>query len=96
MKNATDPAALAECVGQLNEEGARAVRRYWHRVVREVAAEPVVRPVAYPVPFAADIRRERREARRAIARIVAAGRRPVLLPGCGPATTDVRLIDEAA
>lgn len=74
MKNAMDPAALAERVGQLDEEGACAVRRYWYRVVREVAAEPAVRSVAYPVPFAADIRRERREARRAVARIAAAGR----------------------
>lgn len=78
MKNATDPAVLAECVGQLDDEDGRAVRRYWYRVVREVAAEPVVVPVGYPVPFAADVRRERRETRRAFARIVAAGRRPVV------------------
>lgn len=75
MRNVVDPAALAECVGQLDEDAGRAVRAYWHRVVQEVAAEPVVRTVFYPVPFVSDIRRERREARRAMARIAEAGRR---------------------
>jgi hypothetical protein len=73
MDSTTNGGVLVECVAPLNEEGRRAVRRYWEQVIREEWAEPV-RRMPRAVPSDADIRRERREARRAIARIAAASR----------------------
>ena len=73
MESTTDPAALDECVGPLDEEGRRAVRRYWEQVIREEWVPPV-RRVPRPVPLPEDGRRERRQARRAVARIAAASR----------------------
>jgi hypothetical protein len=73
MESTINPAALAECVVPLDDEGRRAVRRYWERVIREEWVPPV-RRVRRPVPLAEDGRRERRAARRAVARIAAAGR----------------------
>lgn len=74
MDSTTNGSALVECVVPLDEEGRRAVRRYWEQVIRE-EWEPPVRRVSRAVPLAElDERRERREARRAIARIAAAGR----------------------
>jgi len=73
MESTTDPAALAECIAPLNEEGRRAVRRYWEQVIREEWV-PADRSVPRAVPVVEDGRRERREARRAVARILAAAR----------------------
>jgi glutathione S-transferase len=73
MDSTTNGAALVECVVPLDEEGRRAVRRYWEQVIRE-EWEPPVRRVPRAVPLPEDGRRERREARRAIARIAAASR----------------------
>ncbi len=77
-----DVAALTECVVPLDEEGRRAVRRYWEQVIWE-EWEPPARRVPRPVPLAEDGRRERREARRAVARIAAASRTATVhaLPG---------------
>lgn len=74
MESTTNPAALTECVVPLDEEGRRAVRRYWERVIREEWVPPVER-VAGPGSLAElDERRSRRQARRAMARIAAASR----------------------
>ena len=35
MDNTQDGAALADCIAPLDEEGRRAVRRHWDRVIRE-------------------------------------------------------------
>ncbi len=70
---ARDVAALAECVVPLDDEGRRAVRRYWEQVIRE-EWEPPARSAPRPVPLAEDGRRERRQARRAVTRIAAASR----------------------
>ena len=86
----TDPAGLDECVRPLDEEGRRALRRYWEQVIREEWVPPL-RRVPRPVPLAEDGRRERREARRAVARIAAASRLPVL-PAAQPSVVG----DEAA
>ena len=79
----TDPAALDECVRPLDQEGRRAVLRYWEQVIREEWVPPA-RRAPRPVPLAEDRRRERREARRAVARIAAASRLRVL-PSVPPA-----------
>jgi hypothetical protein len=73
MGGTIHPADLAECVVPLEEEGRRAVRRYWEQVIREEWVPPVRRRPRV-VPLAEDGRRERREARRAVARIAAASR----------------------
>lgn len=73
MGSTIHPADLDECVVPLDEEGRRAVRRYWEQVIREEWCPPV-RRVPRAVPLAEDGRRERREARRAVARIAAASR----------------------
>ena len=69
MDSRAKGAALSECIAPLDEEGRRAVRRYWEQVIREEWVPPV-RRAPRPVPLAEDGRRERREARRAMARIV--------------------------
>lgn len=74
MSCTSHPAQLAECVVPLDEEGRRAVRRYWELVIRE-EWEPPARRVPRAVPLECDGRRERREARRAVARIAAAASR---------------------
>ena len=73
MSTDTSAAALADCVAPLDDEGRRAVRRYWEQVIREEWV-PAERGVQRAVPLAEDGRRERREARRAVARVAAAGR----------------------
>ena len=73
MSSTIQPAELAECVVPLDEDGRRAVRRYWEQVIREEWV-PAERGVQRAVPLAEDGRRERREARRAVARVAAAGR----------------------
>jgi hypothetical protein len=78
MDSTTNGAALVECVAPLDEEGRRAVRRYWEQVIRE-EWEPPVRRMPRAVPLDSDGRRERREARRAIARIAAASRVTLVL-----------------
>src|SRR3954447_1183253 len=40
MDSRWDPAALAECVALLDEEGRRAVRQYWEQVIREEWVSP--------------------------------------------------------
>jgi hypothetical protein len=79
-----DAGVLAECVSPLDDEGRRAVRRYWEQVIREEWVPPVRRrPRA--VPLAEDGRRERREARRAVGRIAAASRLAPVVALRGPA-----------
>jgi hypothetical protein len=80
-----EPADLTECIVPLDEEGRRAVRRYWEQVIREEWVPPV-RRVPRPVPLPEDGRRERRAARRAVARIAAASRtaRVHVLPAPAP------------
>ncbi len=73
MDSTINPADLAECVVPLDEEGRRAVRRYWEQVIREEWVPPA-RRAPRPVPLAEDGRRERRVARRAVAQIAAASR----------------------
>jgi hypothetical protein len=72
MSSTTDVAAQIDCMSPLDEDGRRAVRRYWELVIREELLP--VRMVPRAVPLAEDGRRERREAGRAVARIAAAGR----------------------
>ncbi|MGQ0574465.1 MAG: hypothetical protein ACT4RN_09695 [Pseudonocardia sp.] len=100
MSSTTHAADLAECVVPLDDEGRRAVRRYWEQVIREEWV-PATRRAPRAVPLAEDGRRERREARRAVARIAAAGRvAPVvtLRPSATSATsaTSVTTVGEAA
>lgn len=74
MNSTTYVAELAECVRPLDEDGRRAVRRYWEQVIWEEWVRSV-RPARRAVSLAElDGRRERRQARRAVARIAAAGR----------------------
>jgi hypothetical protein len=97
MDSKIDPATLDECVRPLDEEGRRAVRRYWEQVIREEWVPPV-RRVPRPVPLPEDGRRERREARRAVARIAAASRtaRVHVLPTAGATSTPLGWGGEAA
>ncbi len=69
-----DVAALTECVVPLDEEGRRAVRRYWEQVIREEWVPPVERVPGLASLAERDERRARRQARRAMARIAAASR----------------------
>jgi hypothetical protein len=70
MEATHDPAALAECIAPLDEDGRRAVRQYWEQVIREEWVPPS-RRVPRAVSLAElDERRERREARRAVAAVV--------------------------
>jgi hypothetical protein len=39
MDSEIDPAALAECVAPLSEDGRSAVHRYWDRVIREALGD---------------------------------------------------------
>lgn len=77
MSSTTTGAALAECTALLNEEGRRAVRRYWDQVVRE---EWVAPSRGVPRLVLIESGRERREARRAMARVAAAGRLAAVVP----------------
>jgi hypothetical protein len=65
MSSCVSPAALAECIAPLDEEGRRALRRYWEQVIREEWM-PTPRPVPRALPLAEDGRRERRQVRRAV------------------------------
>lgn len=72
MNAINDPRALDNCVVSLDEEGRRAVRHYWERVIWEEWVPPSRwEPRAMSVGGAA---RQAREARRAMARVAAAGR----------------------
>lgn len=87
MSSTTHAADLAECVAPLDEEGRRAVRRYWEQVIREEWV-PSVRPASRAVSLAElDERRERREVRRAMARVAAAGRLAPVVSLPTPAAT---------
>lgn len=72
MDSTTDVATLADCVAPLDEDGRRAVRRYWERVIQEEWVAPSRRMPGLTL-FDGSGRRGR-EARRAVARIAAAGR----------------------
>jgi hypothetical protein len=69
-----DVAALVECVVPLDDEGRRAVRRYWEQMIREEWVPQVERVRGLASVAERDERRSRREARRAMARIAAASR----------------------
>ncbi|MGQ0573896.1 MAG: hypothetical protein ACT4RN_06785 [Pseudonocardia sp.] len=94
MSSTTDTAAQIDCMSPLDEEGRRAVRRYWEQVIREEWV-PAERGVPRAVPLAEDGRRERREARRAIARIAAAGRVAPVVAMRSPSVS-VSTVGEAA
>lgn len=68
MRTTTTTAELDECVAPLDDEGRRALRRYWSQVVWEEWVPPAARREPSPVSAAAEGRR-RREARRAMARV---------------------------
>jgi hypothetical protein len=69
MDTEVNGAELAECVRSLDEEGRRAVRRYWDQVIQEEWVPPV-RPATRAVSLGElDERRERREARRAVSAV---------------------------
>lgn len=75
MDAISDPRALDDCVVPLDEEGRKAVRRYWEQVIREEWV-PAARPVPRAVSLAElDERRERRSTRRAVAAMVRVSRR---------------------
>ena len=81
MSSTTDPAELAECLAPLDEQGRRAVRRYWEQVIREEWV-PAPRGVPRAVPLSElDERRERR----AVAAVVRlAGRCAEVVAVAGP------------
>jgi hypothetical protein len=96
MFRITDAAELAECIAPLDDEGRRALRRYWEQVIQEEWVPPA-RRAPRPVPLSGlDERRARREARRAIARIARAGRAARVPVLAVPNVAEVRGAGEAA
>lgn len=73
-----DPAELADCVVPLDEEGRRALRRYWERVIREEWVSPRQRTTPSPRP-SEDGQRRLRGARRAVAHTATTGTAVVTL-----------------
>jgi hypothetical protein len=68
-----DARALSDRIGPLDEEGRRAVRRYWEQVIREEWVPPSRQRPARVSMGELDERRGRRAARRSLSLVTRSG-----------------------